>query len=528
MLEEGDHEVNEEDLAIIRNYFTSDEPFGPIDASEIDEPRAIDILFERHNEIYKNLHQGPSIVVGRKGSGKTSYMNSAYFANGYKYVAEVDASEAFTNVIRVVSKISSGPVFAESVAKVWDNTLHVGLFTDIRLKLPRDSKSRKLINDYLPKIGIREGDTIDDALWHVADIIAKKTKDKPLGLVADILRQLDNVTFSKTKDALIKELKNTQSKAAILLDSLDDFQLHMDSVGRALQGLLKFAGESNKPSSPIDIRLCLPAELYHRFNAISSNPNKDFRRKLLLHWVASELVFVAAHRITLYCNAHGLDKPIADKTTIQNKQDARRVLEAMLPTSLKCKLEVEEDPLAYILRHTQLLPRHLLIILNSISGKNKASSETSELLFSAESVRKGISAVEETIVHEILIAYRPVYPHAKAVCEQCIPELFMKFSIGDLERVFRTHGKKAMENDDFFDFKRMMIEIGAVGRVLDDKGRYIQAEFEYTVPHKLVTGTDDMLCFHPLFAEVFSSKIREKKPVYPYGARIEDKDYRQY
>ncbi len=65
------------------------------------------------------------------------------------------------------------------------------------------------------------------------------------------------------------------------------------------------------------------------------------------------------------------------------------------------------------------------------------------------------------------------------------------------------------------------------GRVLDDTKLYIRAEFEYTVPNKLVSSTDDFLCFRPLFAEVFSAKTREKKPVYPYGSSLEDSDYRQ-
>ena len=164
--------------------------------------------------------------------------------------------------------------------------------------------------------------------------------------------------------------------------------------------------------------------------------------------------------------------------------------------------------------------------MNSIHDQARRQNGNGELHYNEQAVRKGISAVEETIVQEIFVAFNPIYPLAEQVCNQCIPELHHKFSIGDLERVFRTHGKKAMGTDDFFDFKRMLIEIGAIGRVLDDAGRYIQAEFEYTTSHKLVTSTDDMLCFHPLFTEVFSAKIREKKPVYPYGSRIEDRDYR--
>ncbi len=83
-----------------------------------------------------------------------------------------------------------------------------------------------------------------------------------------------------------------------------------------------------------------------------------------------------------------------------------------------------------------------------------------------------------------------------------------------------------MESNDFAQFKRMLIEIGAIGRITSETERYIQAQFEYTVPHQLVTSTDDMLCLHPLFTEIFSAKTRENKPVYPYGSRLEDSDYR--
>ncbi len=517
--------MKEEDRPIIQEYLTDDEPFGPIDASEVENTRALQILFEHHNKIYKALHQRPSVVVGRKGSGKTSYLNSVFFDGRYKFVSQLEAADAFSNVINCISDVSTGAIFAESVAKLWENVLYVGLFANIREQLNKKSTATKYINDYLAKLGVRDGDTLDDVLWQITDVIAEKGKDKPHGVIAELLRKLDNVTFKKTKDEVINELKSNKQMAVILLDSLDDFQLHIETVSRAIQGLLKFVGESNKPSTPIDIRLCLPAELYHRFQSVSSNPNKDFRRKLVLHWVASELVMVASHRLNMYLWANELPGHVSFRGH-DEKKAARALLESIMPRTITSKLDITEDSLAYILRHTQLLPRHLLIIMNSIHDQCRRQNGNGGLNYTEQAIRKGITAVEETIVQEIFVAFNPIYPLAEQVCDQCIPELHHKFSTGDLERVFRTHGKKAMGTDDFFDFKRMLIEIGAVGRVLDDTGRYIQAEFEYTTSHKLVTSTDDMLCFHPLFTEVFSAKIREKKPVYPYGSRIEDRDYR--
>ncbi len=375
--------MKKEELEIIKNYLTKDEPFGPIDAKEIEDPKALQILFEHHNKIYKALHSRPSIVVGRKGSGKTSYLNAAFFDNGYTYISEIEAADVFTNVINSISGLSGGPVFAESVAKVWETILFVGLFGSIRKKLPITSKSRKFINDYLAKIGIRDGDTLDDILWQIADIVSEKSKDKTSGVIAELLKTLDNVTFKKTKEELFNELKSRNEKAVILLDSLDDFKLHLSTVGRAIQGLLKFVGESNKPSSPVDVRFCLPAELYHRFQAVSSNPNKDFRRKLLLHWVASELVMVASHRLNMYLKAHDKLGCISFSGK-DDKKAARALLLSIMPKLITCKLGIQEDPLAYIFRHTQLLPRHLLIILNSICNKNRKYCATGDMVFTEE------------------------------------------------------------------------------------------------------------------------------------------------
>jgi hypothetical protein len=63
---------------------------------------------------------------------------------------------------------------------------------------------------------------------------------------------------------------------------------------------LKFVGSMNKPRDVVDVRFCLPSELFHRIIKISSNPNKDFRRALRLQWTASELVLIGAQRLMYY------------------------------------------------------------------------------------------------------------------------------------------------------------------------------------------------------------------------------------
>ena len=70
-------------LNTIRPYITKDEPFGPIDSGDIDSSdlKALLMLFEKHNLIYKNLHSRPSIIIGRRGSGKTYYLRSVFLTS---------------------------------------------------------------------------------------------------------------------------------------------------------------------------------------------------------------------------------------------------------------------------------------------------------------------------------------------------------------------------------------------------------------------------------------------------------------
>jgi hypothetical protein len=50
----------------IQPYITKDEPFGPIDSGDIEatDLKALLMLFEKHNLIYKNLRSRPLLLGG--------------------------------------------------------------------------------------------------------------------------------------------------------------------------------------------------------------------------------------------------------------------------------------------------------------------------------------------------------------------------------------------------------------------------------------------------------------------------------
>jgi hypothetical protein len=515
----------------IRPYITKDEPFGPIDSVDID-PKDVNVmkwLFEQHNWIYKNLHQRPSIIMGRKGSGKTYYLRTAVFDKQYDFYTEIRTAHLLERISSLMQGMTKEAVFPETLAELWETILWTCVLAEIRKQALLPSEKLPIVNAYLEKMGVKGDDTVDDVLWKLASLFDEVTKNTPRGGITEILRRFDRITFDDAKTAVLEGLQSSKKNFVILMDSLDDFRLDIDSVSHSLQGLLKFVGSMNKPRDMVDIRFCLPSELFRQIIKISSNPNKDFRRALKLQWTASELVLIGAQRLMYYLALYypGFLRGMSP-LDLTKRADALLLFSKVFPEKITNQAGFQEETMSYILRHTQLLPRHFLMLLNSIFKGYGAVRGATPFPIPEEKIVNGIRRVEEFIVSEIFVAFKLIHPTAEVTCKRCLPELGHKFSVGELHQVFTRHGKAVFGGEGMFEFERMLIEIGALGRVIPGKETdlYIKGNFEYTVSHELTISHDDQLCIHPLFSGIFGNGSRKDRPVYPYGTVLEDEDYR--
>lgn len=506
-------------------------PFGPIDAAKIKDNSVAELLFDRENKIYRAFTTNPSIIIGRRGAGKTAYLHSEYFSKKFDYVLECKTADVIAKVIKRIQASLAEPFFAEEIADLWKVILHALFFREIIHSPNATGHSFRSTRDYLAKIGIRDKQTLDDALWSILDVIERRSKGNAIGIVAESLKVLDNVSFEEALREINAFLQSKGLKAVLLIDSLDGYHLDTAKVAHAITGLLKCVGNFNEQGSSFSVRFCLPAELYHSFMELSSNPLKDFEHRVMLHWHSGELLSIVARRIQLFAELYHSDlhAKVRNKNT-ELRDQALDVFHALFPLGIRNGLEFEEQTLGYILRHTQLLPRQLFFLLNDICKKNKRLGGQPTGI-KPEAVRDGIAAGEEILTSEIFSAYQGRHPNAENVCRRCIPDLPMVFSYGELHQNYTRFGKKALNSDDFYDFRTLLIEIGAVGRVLEETDRYTIGLFEYSSPHKLVVSTNDSLCLHPLFASVFSCRIPTRGPrraVYPYGCDVTTIDSREF
>lgn len=523
----------------LRDYFAPDHPFGPLSTTDIHDAESFAAIFSKDNLIYSELHSHPSLtlIIGRRGSGKTAFLRSVTIDETYEIKIELSTHKPFREIITSIEEISKGAVLVEEVADLWNVILWVPLLVEVA-KLEGSSDAQKLIRRYLDGLELNQTPRLNPyaVMRRVIGIIRARGGDSSIAMAAEFTDQMifNDVVFEQAQEAALDHLKQNNMRSIILLDSLENFALDDQTMCHAIAGFLHAQGKFHSAGSPCELRCCIPAEIYHVLLDLSSNPNKDFQHRVLLHWSAGELLRIAAQRYAQFLRLY--EPKIFEESfahlDLKKRYDAQVFWHSILPNKIQNKVGGTEDALPYILRHTQLLPRQFLLYLNQIAVKN-AATDGHVLQFQHNAVVDGVFEIEHTICSEIFKAFEYVHPGAKVACERCLRYLPTRFTDGELHKVYNQHGKgRITDVYDFEDFKKLLIEIGVIGRVIRTTGRYIEGVFEYAVPHKLITNTDDELCVHPVYSQTFrvnrdTSTEDGKLVVYPYGCTIDASDRRQ-
>lgn len=502
-------ELKPEDVESLRHYVSPESPFGPENASSVKDETSRVILFNRNNLLCQEYRQNPRIIIGRRGSGKTTITSNTSVINNHSFILQVQPEEAMATVRAIAYPANSNTQqYPEAVARVWRTVLNSMLMAHVCANRP--SANLPNIRRYLAFCNI----PVNSPFSGVMTAFKKRAETLAgtgfLGaLAATFLESLnsDEGAYEKALDDLDSFFKSSKLSSVVIIDSIEDYLLNDPCNVGMMAGLLKCAGEYGNERR--HIRLCIPGEVYFDIKDCSSNPLKDFTRNLLLHWLPSEIYSVIAWRYTLYNRIYNRQRyEEIREYGLAGRAEALRVIDCFLPQKIENALGSEEPTLPYIMRHTQILPRQVIVILNSIFGRAGDSRGGFENVTRARIV-EGINRMEGVLCDEIFSAFKYKYPRARSYCQNCVPELPRVFNNGLLHKVFNRHGKSAGNSADsveYYAFKRMLVEMGVIGRVRDTTGIYAEAEFEYAQPGRLNVSVDDELCLHPIFSGEFSSK----------------------
>ena len=491
----------------LKNYFHKGNILGP---TAMDDVKNIDVrkeIFEYHSRIYEKGIGDPSLIIGRRGSGKTAYLQFLEDSNRYGLIVRLKKDDAMSEIIQQMESANIGASYVEQIARLWLGLLYIAVIAEMNKAFPNIIAGDEDLVKIRTELGLNDTDSPISLIHKILKRAAQRSQEGWWANVVNLLESLLSIkqaSIEFLEEKISKICKCHKLKILISIDSLEEYDITDYKKDSALKGFLKAVGHFNNVRNGIRIRCCLPSETYAHLLNISSNPDKDFPSSMTLHWRAKELLSLLAHRIAIHMELYG-DGPDADiKTALAidrtHPAGVNEFLDLALGTVLINENGNTEKPIFFLLRHTQMIPRHLVMLLNDIMRDTDHHFHRKYFDVPDSIIKNIVASRSNEISNGIINAYRYVYPNSEKTLKTAVAHLPSVFSESDMDKVF-SRRLKSIENGsqrNSSDILEMLIRTGCVGRVLDSDERYVRGLFEYNarVPP---FSEQDKFCVHPMF-----------------------------
>jgi hypothetical protein len=272
----------------------------------------------------------------------------------------------------------------------------------------------------------------------------------------------------------------------------------------------------------IHVKVFLNAEVYPRLaDSVISNPLKYVRDPLLLHWRPRDLIRLICWRFSRYlCGYHGCDfKNDIDWDDFDSV--CARLWNPFFGATITNRYGRSEATFAYVLRHTQLRPRQLVVLCNKVA--QAAQNQGTFPRINPEVMRDAVRAEAPSLATEVINAYSSSYVNLARIAE-ALSGLPLTFDARHLDKIApRTAGEWPDNEYSPSRFRSLVAELGIVGRVRtrDDHTRIIQADFEYALHQPLSLQPGDACVIHPMFYQRFRIDLTKGYTVFPFPDRAE-------
>ncbi len=519
------------------SLFSDDEPLGPAVMGENAGRSQLLQVYDTSVHLHVQARQNPpAFIIGRRGAGKTALLLSTRLDEGTVDVM-LSRHNTFQRVQVLVDAIDRQlPLTEEGVADIWRMVLWAPVATRLAV-LPRDRRDpreqyatlwaataslRPVYHRAVEAYRQNPEDSMppDDAvLVEWLKLVLQQLSDGPPILGTDELPTVlwvGELPFSALIGAAEAIVAARKVDVVVMIDSLENLGPLLDRVSPSIRGLFNLIGRMALPGRrrSFAVRCCFPSEMWAELERLTAAPLKDLSSKLVLKWRYKDLQSIANSRLEAFMGqAH-------PAVVAQARSAGRTVLDTVLPATVTNMSGLEEPVLRYMTRHTQMLPRQFIYILNQAIAR--ALAATGRPFVSEEQVREAVMECEANICPEIFSAHRFRFPDAEQVARELIPKLPFQFDDGDLHVACRELALAPR----YHEIRSMLTEIGVLGQLLSVGPIYRHAEFSYTVEGQFQVSPDRPYCIHPLFVRQFKSRDlaggSRPMPVLPTEASLDD------
>jgi hypothetical protein len=166
-----------------------------------------------------------------------------------------------------------------------------------------------------------------------------------------------------------------------------------------------------------------------------------------------------------------------------------------------------------MLRHTQLMPRQLIMILNRAAQLSHTQENANEVNFTEESIKQASNEVDKINAEACLGQFEKKYRGIQNLISEYLKNIprfgeykqyHRAWTRGSYARVFSEICRPLDRTGNFEGFLQMLWEIGVVGRCTDSGGMtYVAGKFRFNSDSDLQATERDKLCIHPMFSRAW-------------------------
>jgi hypothetical protein len=436
------------------------------------------------------------LFIGRRGSGKTALTQYFNFQTKLPRAINIaiDEPAAFQGIL---DKLAARTAYAREIAipdlaKLWRFVFWFVLFRELR---DRDARI---------KAACIFGDEPGKLTTFIKGVF-KQLLSKKLDFNEDLTDQLEQIlgdqTITQAQGAVLEFARN--NPVILSFDSLENYSIDNDQMMKATASLIQAAAKFNEDyaSKNLHLKLFMMAEIYpYLREQVLLNPLKHIRSEIFLRWRPKDLMRLLSWRLRRHLKDHNMLLPTQSRVDWDDHDDVLyKIWEPHFGRTIQSNQGPPERTFTYVLRHTQMRPRQVIVLCNSIARHAQAHNRFPQP--SAEDILAGARNAETRLVDEVFNSYSSVYPNVALIAEALsgFPQMFT----GNLLDKAAPKTAALWPNREYspYRFRQLVAEIGAVGRVrrFDRHTGIVEADFEYGTEQRLGLQVSDDCVVHPMF-----------------------------
>jgi hypothetical protein len=459
------------------------------------------------------------LIVGRRGSGKTSLTQYFNFQKRFRnaHSIDVDEPEIYQSILQKIANSAylSPDLAVNDVRKIWEYLIWSIIFNEYAH-----------LDGTIRSAAVFSGKQMKPAriITEIVNGLLAKYVDNNGRVASELSEALSNPIFARAKE---KVTKFTQIEPIVIaVDTFERYDRENVPMMTVTTSLIQCANNFNIAYSNkgIHVKAFVSAEIfpYIKESAIS-NTTKFIRRPLYLQWRPKDLIRLISWRFYRYMSVHKMKVPFKkvdwdDFDDILNKMWYPFFGERI--TNLRGR---EEESFPYILRHTQMRPRQLVILCNDIARETIRADKFPQ--FHSIPIHQVIAQGEYDLANEVLNSYNLIYPRVSDIV-MALTNAPMTFKGSFLDQVAKKTSDVWAEGYSLSSFRRLVAELGIVGKVRKRSAEagIIEADFEYAMPDRLIIANDDECAIHPMFYSKLQVMMKDGYIVYPFPDHEDYKD----